>query len=146
MALILVCRIGTALCGLPALHVEETLRPRPLQALAGAPVYVRGVALVRGTAMPVVDGGALLFGSALVAAERWVVLRLGARRAVLAVDAVAGLRRLDANRFGALDPLLANDRGPADGSITVDRELLLVLRASKVVPAEVFAAVDEARP
>ena len=46
---------GLHLCALPLGAVIETLRPLPLRPLAGAPAGVLGVAVVRGSPVPVID-------------------------------------------------------------------------------------------
>src|SRR6185436_6230529 len=49
------CRVGGLLCALPLEHVEETMRPLAIEAIAGGPAFVRGLAVVRGAPIPAVD-------------------------------------------------------------------------------------------
>src|SRR5205085_1730186 len=91
---VLLCRMGGRACALRIAQVVETMRPLPVEPVAGAPPFVLGVTLLRGAPAPVIDGGALL-GSGRSQPTRFVTLRVGERRAVLAVEAVLGVRTLD---------------------------------------------------
>jgi purine-binding chemotaxis protein CheW len=128
------------LCALPLRDVIETLRPLPIEPLAGAPSYVCGLSILRGAPVPVVDVG-LLLGVEQVRATRLVALRVGTRTAALAVGAVLGVRTLAGD--SALPPLL---KQAAHGAIqtlgSLDRELLLVLEGARLVPVEVYALLD----
>jgi purine-binding chemotaxis protein CheW len=128
------------LCALPLRDVIETLRPLPIEPLAGAPSYVCGLSILRGAPVPVVDVG-LLLGVEQVRATRLVALRVGTRTAALAVGAVLGVRTLAGD--SALPPLL---KQAAHGAIqtlgSLDRELLLVLEGARLVPEEVYALLD----
>ena len=72
----LVVRVCTRLCAVPLAHVVETMRPLPVERIAGMPSFVRGVSIIRGVPTPVVDLGVVL-GTPGEAAERFVTLRLG---------------------------------------------------------------------
>lgn len=119
------------------------MRPLPIEPLAGMPVFVRGVALVRGRPMPVIDLNALLQGGEITSAfGRFVTVKAGERRVALGVDGVIGLRRLESLSLADLPPLLRDagtDRIEAIG--TCDAELLVVLRAARIVPDQVWAAL-----
>lgn len=153
MAMVLLCHVGDLLCALPVEHVVETLRPLPLEPL-GTSELVRGVAIVRGTPVPVIDAGVALGRPRLTAARRWIVLRLDVRRAAMAVDEVVGVSKVTNASFAALDPLLAGrDHGSAAHGTTaasiqslaaIDQALMVVLRAARLVPPAVFAALEEA--
>ena len=90
--------------------------------------------------MPVVDLGLLTGGRS--ASGRFVTLRLGDRRAAVAVDAVVGVRAVDARLLQALPPLL-RDAGAevVDAIGVIDTELLVLLRAGRLVPEDVWQAV-----
>jgi len=51
------------MCALPLEEVEETMRPLPVAPVVAAPVFVRGVCLVRGTPAPVMSLAVLLGGA-----------------------------------------------------------------------------------
>ncbi len=147
-SLLLICRVGSRLCGIPLEHVVETMRPLPVEPLSQLPVFVDGLALIRGTATPVLDARRLLGTTGeLGVCERYVSIRLGERSAALAVDAVLGVRQVESSQLGDLPPLL---REPGNELVralgTLDRELLVVLERSRLVPDSVWQALDaEAR-
>jgi purine-binding chemotaxis protein CheW len=156
----LVVKAGTRGCAIPLQHVRETLRPLPIEPVAGVPLYLRGISLIRGHPVPVADLGALLgesdSGSEIAIddddgndnlagdrAARLVLLQLGQRQVAVAVSAVIGVRRLDSADFGALPPLLADAGQRAIEAVGVqDAELLLVLRAARLLPDDLWALLD----
>lgn len=142
-AALLVCRAGTQVCAIPLEHVLETMRPLPVQPLADLPPFVDGLALIRGSPTPVVDARRLLGASGrLEPCQRYVTLRLGARHAALAVDAVVGVRRVNLGQLGELPPLLrtpGNDLVLALGAL--DQELLVVLERSRLLPESIWQAL-----
>src|SRR5437667_12610117 len=83
----LLCRAGMCLCALPLEHVVEIMRVLPIETLSGAPRYVRGLCIIRGSPTPVVDA-ALLLGDVVIRPERLVAIRTGIRMVALAVEAV----------------------------------------------------------
>src|SRR5437870_3725437 len=103
----LLCRLQSYLGALPIEHVIETMRPLAVEPLAGAPPFVRGVAIVRGAPVPVVDVSLLVAGSS-VPAGRFVSIRTGRRRAVLAVQGVVGVRQIALPSLRELPPLLGD--------------------------------------
>ena len=133
---------GEGLCALPVAAVVETMRPAPVRPLPGAPAWVLGVAVVRGAPTAVVDLAALLGGAPERAATRWVIVRCGERTAALAVRRVDGVAALPETT--ARVPLL---QGAASGAVAslraLDRELLVVLDASLLVPEGVLRAAAE---
>ena len=136
----LVCRVHRLLCALPLRDVIETLRPLPIEPLAGAPSYVCGLSILRGAPVPVVDLG-LLLGVEQVRATRLVALRVGARTVAAAVGAVLGVRTLSGD--DGLPPLLKEaGHGAIQTLGSLDRELLLVLEGARIVPEEVFAQLQ----
>lgn len=146
----LLCQAGSRLCGFPIEHIAETMRPLPVETLAGMPPFLLGLAVIRGIATPVVDLGSLVSGSARRAPPtRYVTVKAGPRQAALAVDAVLGIRAMPASTRAGLPPLCKDARAEFVELIaTLDGDLLLVLESAKVVPSEVWAALDvrEARP
>jgi purine-binding chemotaxis protein CheW len=144
MLRLLVCEVGRRACGLSLEHVVETMRPLPLEPLATAPAFVSGLAIVRGEPMPVLDLRRLL-GSTTVSESprRMVILRFDARRAGLLVDGVQAVRRVGADTLQSLPRLL----GEASAEIVtqigrLDEKLLLVLESARLVPDEVWTALD----
>jgi len=123
--------------------VIETMRPQPIEALAGAPGFVLGLAVIRGEPVPVVDVARLLGTDG--APRRFVTVR-GARRPIaLAVDAVLGVRAVAADHLSELPPLAGAVAAEAVAAIgTLDAKLLVVLQAARVVPDAVFDLVERA--
>ncbi len=139
----LVVRAGSRHCALPLADVTETMRPQPVASLPGLPPAVLGSATIRGRVVPVVHAAALL-GENATPPMRFVTLKIDQRCVALAVDDVIGLRRTTMQLEVAMPPLLA---GAADHAVQalgiVDRELLLVLEGSRLVPPDVWAALDQ---
>lgn len=139
----LLCRAGRAVLALPIESVGETLRPLPIVALSPTTDVVLGVSIVRGHSTPVVDGRALMGELPDRPPGRLVTLRLGARVAALAVDEVIGVRALEDLSTEELPPLLGEVAADLASAIAVlDGELLVVLRASRVVPSAVWQAME----
>ncbi|WP_189113601.1 chemotaxis protein CheW [Pilimelia terevasa] len=130
----LLFRAGSLLCALPLEDVVETMRPLPVRPLADVPAYVRGVSVLRGVPVPVVDAAALVGGEP-AAATRFVSVR-GSR---------GGLALATGEVLGVADDADAGERvgDPALTGITVrGTEPLLRLRAATVVPANVWDALS----
>ena len=84
--LLLICRVHGRLCALPLWHVTETMRPLPIEVVAGTPHFVLGLAVIRGAPVPVVDAARLL-GEADAPSGRWIALTAGSHPVALAVAA-----------------------------------------------------------
>jgi purine-binding chemotaxis protein CheW len=138
----LLCRAGTHLCAIPLGHVIEILRVLPIEAVAGAPRYVRGLCIIRGSAVPVVDTG-LLIGEQATKSERLVTIRAGGRTIALAAETVLGIRTIGAETLNALPPLLRDAASETIAAIgNLDAELLFFLRTALVVPQELLDRLD----
>ncbi|MQA29586.1 MAG: chemotaxis protein CheW [Luteitalea sp.] len=138
----LLCRVGELLCALPLEHVEETMRPLPVAAIAGVPSFVRGLAVLRGAPVPVVDTASLLTGHASHPG-RFVTVKTGNRRVALIVDTVVGVVEIPGDSIDALPRLLQDARLDAISAAgAVDADLLLVLRSSRLVSEEAWALLD----
>jgi purine-binding chemotaxis protein CheW len=139
----LLFRAGAHLCALPLGRVVETMRPLPVEAVAGTPAYVRGLAIIRGAPVPVVDVARLLDRTnADPGAERWarfVTVTVAGRVIALAVDGVVGVRSLALASLRELPPLLREaEAGVVESIGTLDAELLLVLRGARLVPGDLM--------
>jgi purine-binding chemotaxis protein CheW len=144
----LLCRAGTSTCALPIGQVIETMRIRPIEAVAGAPPYVRGLSIIRGAPVPVVEAG-LMFGDRPALSERLVTMRIGSRTVALAVESVIGVRDIAAGTCAALPPLLRDAGRETIAAIgSLDAEFLFVLRIARIVPEDVLArlSIDGAQP
>jgi purine-binding chemotaxis protein CheW len=136
----LIVRARDRACALRLTDIVEVMRPLPIEPISHAPPGVLGVAQIRGEPVPVVDLGALVDGQAgasPAAPGRFVTVRAGDRRAALAVDAVEGFRPLADEALHALPPLLSGARESPIGRLAaLDRDLLLVLDAARLVPED----------
>jgi purine-binding chemotaxis protein CheW len=137
------CRVGSRVCALPVAHVSETLRPLPVEPIAGAPAFVLGVSVVRGAPIPVIDAARMLGADGPSHPARFVALRIGIRAAILAVDAVLGVAAIGADSLQELPPLLRDASTDVVEAIgTHDADLLLVLTTARIVPPSVWAGLD----
>jgi purine-binding chemotaxis protein CheW len=140
---VLIVGAGASRVAIGLEFVLETMRCRSVRAVAGAPSYLLGVALIRGAAVPVVDLGALLFDAVSNSLTRIVTLRTGARSVALAVDRVIGVAKLDANAAATTVPLLAGAAGDKLAGVgALDRELLFVLDGALTLDEATFRLID----
>ena len=137
----LVITAGARWCALPLEHVVETMRPLPIEPLAGMPPAVLGLAVIRGVPTPVVDLGALLGAASGSPTGRFVTLSLSDRRVALGVGSVEGLTVLDAARLSALPPLLNGGSEAAFALGLRDEQLLFVLQTVRLLPEQVWTAL-----
>jgi purine-binding chemotaxis protein CheW len=139
----LICRVQGRLCALPLHSVIETMRPLSMEVVAGAPHFVRGLAVIRGEPVPVVDAARLLGEEdASASSERWITLTVGSRRVALAVEGVLGVRRLAADARHALPPLLRDvSRDVVSELGMLDESLLLVLQDGHLLSDDAWASL-----
>jgi purine-binding chemotaxis protein CheW len=141
-ALWLVCRAGTVLCALPIAHVVEVMRSLPVEPLAGAPDYVRGVSIIRGMPVAVVDASQII-GNVAGHPTRLIAVRTGARLTALAVDGVVGISAMAAAQFTQLPPLLGDTARDTVAAIGAhDGALLVCLQSGRLIPEDVAARLD----
>ena len=136
--------LGSCACAIPIHHVSETMRPLPIESIAGMPEFVRGISLIRGAPVPVVDLQALLGDAAHdVSCQRFVTVKAGERTVALAVEGVLGVRGMDATALDELPSLLReSEPGVIDAIGRTDEQLLLVLRTARIVPEQVWTTLD----
>jgi purine-binding chemotaxis protein CheW len=141
----LIVTAGSRICAIPLQYVVETMRPLAIAELSGTPPFVLGLAVIRGDLLPVVDL-ALLLGTELGRTEigRFVTVAVGERRMALAVSTVTGLVDVDPALLRELPSLLHNAEASLIEAIgTRDAQLLMMLRATHIVPDAVWARVAE---
>lgn len=142
-ALSLLCRARSHLCALPLACIAETMRPMPVSALAEAPDFVLGMAVIRGSAIPVVDAGRLLGSDEPPDATRFVTLSIEKRQVALAVERIVGIRGLAGVSLQDLPPLLRDAGAQRVAAIgMLDSELLLVLQTMRLVPESVWETLQ----
>ena len=138
----LVCRAGPHLHAIPLEHVIESMRALPIETISGAPRYVRGLSIIRGSPVPVVDPGLLLCDQP-TQAQRLVTIRSGRRTIALAAEAVLGIRSIAPETFNQLPPLLRDAAAQTIAAIgTLDAELLFFLNETRIVPEELLDRLD----
>jgi len=98
----LVFGVGDLLCALALRDVVETIRPLPVQPLAGASDILLGVSVIRGLAVPVVDTARLL-GARVERACRFVTTRTEA----YATGPVIGVLPVEPDASRPPPPMLA---------------------------------------
>jgi purine-binding chemotaxis protein CheW len=124
---------------LPIDHVVETMRPLTVETVAATPAFVRGVSVVRGAPVPVVDLGAILGCTGAASPTRFVTLSVQGRTVALAVEGIVGVRFVPRAAAEALPPLLRDASKDVVETIgRLDSALLVVLRAGRIVPEEVW--------
>jgi purine-binding chemotaxis protein CheW len=139
----LLLRAGRQNCALPLRHVLETMRPLTIKPVSGVPAFIRGLSIIRGEPVPVVDLGLILGLAEADSPRRFVLLEAGGRKLALAVESVLGVWPIEASVVRSLPPLLQNADPELISGISVrDQNLLLVLQAGRIVPAGVWSALD----
>jgi purine-binding chemotaxis protein CheW len=134
---------GACTCAIPVAHVVETMRPLPVEAIAGAASFLLGLSVIRGTPVPVVDLQAVIGGGSARTIFRFVALSVGERKVALAVREILGLRELDGACMTEMPPLLREAHADVIEAIGVlDAQLLLVLRASRLLSDEIWLKIS----
>jgi len=137
----LIVALQTRVCAIPLTHVVETMRPLPMERIAGTPAFVQGVAIIRGTPTPVVDLGAIL-GIPIRDAGRLVTLHVANRQVAVSVSAVIGVRDLSAGALPELPPLLSGASAEVIETVgTLDERFLTVLREGWELPQEIWSVL-----
>jgi purine-binding chemotaxis protein CheW len=136
---VLVVRSQKWLCAIPVRDVIETYRPVPVQRIAGVPAYVRGLAVVRGQAVPVVSLSALLNGKVMSRGSRFVSLRVKDRIIALEVDQVLGVRPLNQALLNASSPLIFEANAELFKTLgSLDGELFALLDSTRILRGELL--------
>lgn len=130
----LACRAGPHVCALPLAHVIEIMRPLPVEPFARAPDFMRGLSIVRGAPVPVVDARGLL-GEPSAPPRRWVTVTVNGRVVALSFDMVLGIYAIAPSSSENLPPLLKSAAGEVVMAVgTLDAELLLFLQTARIFP------------
>jgi purine-binding chemotaxis protein CheW len=140
----LLLRCRSWLCSLPLSEVIETMRVLPLQPVAGAPPFVRGLSLVRGELVPVVELAALL-GTGGPRGARLVIVKAGpdgGRRLALEVDEVLRVVKLALGSEAGVAPLLSAALPAQVAALAaLDGAALAVLSSASLLSEETWAAL-----
>lgn len=138
----LVVRVRSWVCALPLTAVAETMRALDVRSVPGAPRFVRGLAVIRGAHVPVVDLAALLGVSDGQRGARLVSVRAGARPLALEVDEVLGIRELDPAALERTPPLLSRALPECVDSLgTLDGQSMALLETARLLPEAAWSAL-----
>jgi len=139
---VLLVEVQACVCVLSLSCVIETFRPVPIEPISGAPSYLRGISIIRGTPTPVVDLGDLL-GNHGGVSGRFVILRVGDRQVALSVGKVLGVRAMDALAVQKLPPLLQGaSKDTIEAVGTLDSQFLVVLHNGWRLPDEMWRSPE----
>lgn len=141
----LMVRAGSHICALPIANVGEIMRAQPVRQVADAPAAVLGLAVIRSRALPVIDTSSLINGAGFSnRPTHFVSVKVGVRHVALAVDGVIGVRKIQPADISTLPPLLsAANRTVLSAIAEVDDEFALVVAAGKLIPPEVWSAIND---
>jgi purine-binding chemotaxis protein CheW len=140
---VLVTKVGDWLCAIPIAEVAETMRPLSTAPVPGMPLFLTGLAIIRGSPVPVVDLNGLLSLNDKRLIGRYVLIAVEKRKIALAVESVLGLRRLDDSVMHGLPPLMKEPGEQLVADIGVkDERLFLVLRAVRLIPDDIWQTLD----
>ena len=135
-------RVSAIRCALPIEQVIEIMRPLPIEQIGGTPRYVRGLSIIRGAPVPVVDLG-LVLGETATRATRLIALRTTTRTIALAVESVIGITAAADTTFDQLPPLLRDAAADTVAAIAaLDGELIVLLHAARLVPEELIPHLE----
>jgi len=143
-SVLVLARSTGRILGLPSASVIEVMPALPVRDVAGAPPFVLGVSIVRGIPTPVVSAARLLEpDQAPSRASHFVSLRCSGRAVALAVEGLIGVRALAPELVSDLPPLFAApDASTGLAALALlDGELLCVLEAARLLPAELRARI-----
>lgn len=139
---VLMVRVRTWMCALPARFVIEVMRRLPIQPVVGAPPFILGMSIVRGEVTPVLALGILLGSSERTLPERFVLVQVGQRRAVIGVDEVLGIDVIEEKRLddapGLLSEVLPRDVTRIG---VLDRSVLVMLEGGKLLSEDTWRAL-----
>jgi purine-binding chemotaxis protein CheW len=123
-------------------QVIETMRPLPVEPLAGTPSFVLGLSVLRGAPVPVIDLANLLGATSLTTHARFIAVRAGDRNALLAVESVVGVVALPDRMLESLPPLVGAMSAQALDTIgRLDEGMLFVLKSGHIVPDSVWRSL-----
>lgn len=138
---------GPFRCALPSEDVVETFRPVPVRPLSAGAGSVRGIAIVRGEALAVVDLAAILTGKPERNPARFVTARSGQRKFALAVGAVECLVDIAPEALGPASETFGSVASDAVAAVAGgDGDVILVLRTDRLAPHSVSAEASRMEP
>lgn len=150
--LVLMCEAGGSRCAIRAREVAEVLPAVRLQPVAGAPDWLAGLFVFRGSPTPVIDLAALVTGSA--SAARWSSRIVLTETSSRGGSALAGILVDRVTTADVDEPQPREDggglRGPGGlGPVLVDeKKMLQLIDLSRLIApqrrAVLFSSIEEA--
>jgi purine-binding chemotaxis protein CheW len=138
---VVLVRARSWLCAFRVEDAIEMMRPLPVQSVVGAPAFVRGLAIVRGMPLPVLDLAAILGAETTDCAGKFLAVRAGPSPVVLAVDEVVGISHLSLSSLQDV-PLLREALPDHVQKLGVlDGHLLAVLETARLLPDDLRQAL-----
>ncbi|MET7418767.1 chemotaxis protein CheW [Dactylosporangium sp. NPDC005555] len=138
----LVFGVGDLLCALALRDVVETIRPLPVQPLAGSADVLLGVSVIRGLPVPVVDTARLL-GARVERPYRFVTTRTGRGPLAYATGPVVGVLPVEPDDSRPPPPMLASAATRLVAAVGVlDSRPLLFLRGDGLMSDAEWPAVS----
>jgi len=140
--------LGGVEFALPIEKVREIVRLLDVTPVPGAPAYVRGVANLRGTLLPVIDPRIrfALRGDGEGEATRIIVAELESGLVGLLVDGLREVIRVDATQIEPAPAVVQGvNRDLLEGVVKLDegRRLILMLRPEKILEAHVARQAEQ---
>lgn len=118
------------------------MRALPARPIPGAPPWIRGLSIIRGVLLPVIDLSALLGDTSGARGCRYVTIRAGQRQLALEVDEVVGAKHIDEATLESTPPLLTEALPASVARIgALDGQTLAVLEAAHILPEDLFRAL-----
>ena len=139
----LLCQTGSHRFAIPIEHVVENMRMLPIETVADVPSLVRGLCIIRGEPIAVIDA-ALLFGEPAATINRLITVRTGQRIIALATESILGIRSIAPRDLRQLPPVF-RDADSISSVVAHDEELVFFLRSARIVPDELLSRIELAR-
>lgn len=141
---VLLVRARSWLCALPVVDIIETMRSLPIVSFASGLRFLRGISVVRGAPVPIVDLAALLGAEDGAGGRMFVAMRCGAKRYCLEVDEVVGISDIDVGKLEKAPPLLSGVMAEYVERLAVlDGQVLVTLETARLIPQEVWHSLAE---
>lgn len=133
---------GDRAVAIPVATAIETMRPLPVEPLAGLPPWVEGVALIRGQPTPVLNVALLLGDGGSPPIGAWVTVRAERSALALAVRRVTGVGSLEPGEWQALPSIVDGVTEAVEAVGVLGARLTTVLSAGRLLPDEAMARIE----
>ena len=120
----------------PIEAVQSIEKPSALSAIAGAPEYVKGMAEIRGTLLPLIDAKAILYPGKSPAdskTEKWILIEGGQRRAGIVVEDAKEIIELNGAKIQQIGSLGIGSSLFFEGVASCGDRLITIVDAGKML-------------